>query len=108
MKGGSNSILILDKDQMKLLNSINLYNWLSPGTLKIDNFFNIYVTALKVDQNKKVSSNKSLFVFNEESTLVNEFVLTSSQVYDMAVYKNSLFIGTSDYDLFVISNFVFN
>lgn len=107
MKGGLNCILILGQKQMELLSCIKLDNWVGPENLKIDKFLNIYVTALKVDQTKMVSENSTLFVFNEASTFVNEFNLTSNEIYDIALFKNSIYIATYEYDLFAISNFVF-
>lgn len=84
---GDNSIFILDKVKLEILNKIKFQEWLSPRGIHIDKNENIWTLAFKLDQQKNYSKYKHLFGVNKYG-----YVIQSLELNDVEWLADVLFL----------------
>lgn len=92
---GLNCIYVLDKNNLDILNEIKRDDWLGPNGLEVDSNKNLLTTAFELNNEKRVSQNRFLFVLNIDGECLNKVKLGFDNlmwIHDMFLLETKLFI----------------
>lgn len=87
---GSNCIFEVCKENLTILNTISAENWFHPRGLDCNHNGIILTTALLLDDNNFISSNRYLFIINQKDLMLNSIELNIANVSDLVYYDKKI------------------
>jgi hypothetical protein len=87
---GSNCIFEVCKQNLTILNTISAENWFHPRGLDCNHNGVILTTALLLDDNNYISSNRYLFIINQKDLMLNSIELNIANVSDLVYYEKKI------------------
>lgn len=90
IKKGSNCVFVIDKFTYKILNKIQLNDWIEPYGLYIDKKLNIYAAAALIDADKNLSDASYFFKIDKNGNLVKRISFENYIPIDIFIVDNKM------------------